>query len=414
MKVLHISQSSNEGGAARAAYRIHLAQKSNGLESSMLVSTLGSHKVGVTLPKITAWRIIRRVLSPLLDATVARLQTPVNKGLHSPGVSSSISWREINRSDADVVNLHWVQSGLLSIYAISRIKKPMVWTLHDMWAFSGAEHYDSDSGRWTESYSKNSRPEQDKGIDLNRAVYRVKKYFLTNKIHIVAPSTWMRDCVSESSLMSKWPVRVIPYPIDKTFWRPEDKKNSRELLGLPSARLVILVGALGIGSDSRKGFDLFLSSLDLIKAKVPDVVFAVFGDPPEPNSVFSRGDLHFLGRLSDDLSLKLAYSAADVFVVTSRQDNLPNTVLEAQACGTPVVAFDVGGLRDAISHLNTGYLAEPFNLEDLAQGVGLMASEAQHSSISKASQVRASTIFSPESVSSQYLALYSDVLLTEA
>ena len=410
MKILHISQSSGSGGAARAAYRIHLAQSKNGLDSSMLVSTSGGSISDVKVPKLTLSRFLRRPLSPFVDAAIARLQSPINTGLHSPGLSSSLSWREINRSDADVINLHWVQSGLLSIYAISRIKKPVVWTLHDMWAFSGAEHYDNGSRRWSESYSKNSRPTQDKGVDLNRFIFGLKKFFLRTRIQIVAPSTWMRDCVSDSSLMSKWPVRVIPYPIDATFWRPEDKKTSKHLLGLPSAGKIVLFGALGIGADSRKGFDLFVSSLDLIKAKVPEAVFVLFGDTPEGSTTFSRDDLHFLGRLTDDLSLKLAYSAADVFVLTSRQDNLPNTVLEAQACGTPVAAFDVGGLRDAVSHLNTGYLAEPFNIEDLAEGVSLLTDTERHAMFSEASRTRATRVFSPEIVHSEYLDLYSEVL----
>jgi glycosyltransferase involved in cell wall biosynthesis len=120
--------------------------------------------------------------------------------------------------------------------------------------------------------------------------------------------------------------------------------------------------------------------------------------------------LHFLGRLNDDVSLKLAYSAAHVFVLTSRQDNLPNTALEAQACGTPVAAFDVGGLRDAISHLKTGYLAEPFNIEDLAEGVGFLVDKGRHSKVSKASRVRATKIFCPEIVHSKYLDLYREIV----
>lgn len=410
MKVLHISQSSGRGGAARAALRIHNAQMTNGTNSSMLVSVSDDFTPGVHLPKRTALRVLGRALSPLVDTALSKLQIPINKGLHSPGLSSSISWREINRSDIDVVNLHWVQGGVLSIYAISRIKKPLVWTLHDMWAFSGAEHYDNGSRRWTESYSKSSKPDQDKGLDLNRFIYLLKKILLKTKIHIVTPSKWMRDCVAESSLMSQWPVRVIPYPIDTTLWRPEDKQNAKKLLGLPSNCQVILFGALGIGADSRKGFDLFLSSLDLIKAKAPEAVFAVFGDPPSDSAALSRDDLYFLGRLSDDLSLKLAYNAAEVFVLTSRQDNLPNTALEAQACGTPVAAFDVGGIRDIVSHRATGYLAEPFNIDDLANGISFIIGNGNQSEISEASRMRAITNFSPEIVHSRYFGLYREIL----
>jgi glycosyltransferase involved in cell wall biosynthesis len=296
---------------------------------------------------------------------------------------------------------------MLSIYAISRIKKPLIWTLHDTWAFSGAEHYDDGINRWNQGYSKKSRPPLDRGIDINRLMWILKSVLWRKRIGIVAPSEWMKDCVESSTLMSGWPVRVIPNPIDTEAWTPVDKAVAREILDLPMDRPLILFGAVGGTKDPRKGFDLFMDSIPAIRERIPSAHFIVFGEKPSGEE-FGDFPMTFLGVLNDDLSLRLAYSSADVFVITSRQDNLPNPGIEAQACGTPVVAFEVGGLPDVVEHLGTGYLATPFNIEDLANGINWAYQQVLTGQIKIKCRTRAETVFSPERISEMYLAFYEE------
>jgi glycosyltransferase involved in cell wall biosynthesis len=312
-----------------------------------------------------------------------------------------------------VVNLHWVGGGTLSVRAISKIKKPIVWTLHDMWAFSGAEHYDGGSGRSKTGYKRRSRENGDVGFDLNRFVWGLKRRYW-KPFALVAPSSWMMESASKSALMRDWPISVIPNPIDSQSWCPAPKNTSRELLFLPNNCPIVLFGALGSALDSRKGVDLFLSCLDSIKSKLPDAQFVMFGELEARERIPEGHKIIFLGTLRDDLTLRLAYSAADVFVITSRQDNLPNTGIEAQACGTPVVAFNVGGMGDVVEHNHTGYLAEPFNVEDLARGIRFAISQNHEGLLSQAAIERTKSLFSFNRVSQMYREVYAQSIVAQS
>lgn len=413
INVLHISSSNDSGGAARAAHRIHISQHNSGMDSRFLVDRTSLGGTGVFTPRQTIARALRSFLSPLVTALVATFQRPINPVLHSAAVFSSVSTKQINSQPADIVNLHSINGGMLSILAISRIKKPVIWTLHDTWAFSGAEHYDAGIERWRDRYSRKSRPPQDRGLDVNRLSWILKSLLWRKGFGIVAPSEWMRDCVMSSSLMANWSVRVIPYPIDSKMWRPIQKEMAREVLGLSTENPMVLFGAIGGTKDPRKGFDLFQSSIPAILERIPGVQFLVFGDKPAREE-FANLPVTFMGALHDDLTLRLAYSAADVFVITSRQDNLPNTGIEAQACGTPVVAFEVGGLPDVVEHLSTGYLAKPFDLEDLAAGVDWAFSEVQAGKIGPRCRERVKTVFSEERVSEMYSEFYAEAIRAQS
>jgi glycosyltransferase involved in cell wall biosynthesis len=184
---------------------------------------------------------------------------------------------------------------------------------------------------------------------------------------------------------------------------------AREVLGLKIENPIVLFGAIGGTKDPRKGFDLFQSSIPAILERIPDAHFLVFGEKPARDDIANL-PLTFMGALHDDLTLRLAYSAADVFVITSRQDNLPNTGIEAQACGTPVVAFEVGGLSDVVEHLSTGYLAKPFDLEDLAAGVDWALREVQAGKIGPRCRERTETVFSEKRVSEMYAEFYAEAI----
>jgi len=239
-----------------------------------------------------------------------------------------------------------------------------------MWAFCGAEHYTEDH-RWRDGYRRDNRPTHESGFDLNRWTWQRKRKHWQQPMHIVTPSQWLGDCVRESALMRDWPVSVVANPIDTERWKPLEQSLARELLGLPADLPLLMFGAMGGGRDPRKGFDLLLQALEHLRDDpgAQGMELVVLGQRA-PQSLPNLGfPIHYTGHLHDDLSLRALYSATDVMVLPSRQDNLPSTAVEAHACGTPVVAFNVGGLPDIVEQRQTGYLANPFDTEDLARGI---------------------------------------------
>jgi len=404
MKIKLVSFSDTGGGAARAAYRTHKALIANNINSSMMVDEFRSGDWTVTKPWGKFGGYLRK-LRPLVAAIFTKLLKTKNPVLHSPAVLPSSLHKKLNESDADVINLHWINSEMMSIQDISKIKKPLVWTLHDMWAFCGAEHY-SDDFRWRDGYKSNNRPAHEKGFDLNRFVWRMKKKW-KNPIHIVVPSQWLSDCVRQSFLMRDWPVSVIPNPIDIDIWKPINSKDARSILGLPLDVPLLLFGAIGGGDDPRKGYDLLIAALQIIKNEIPRLELVVFGQSA-PRYVDGFGfKIHYVGHLYDDISLRVLYSAADVMVVPSRMEAFGQTASEAQSCGTPVVAFKVTGLLDVVEHEVTGYLANPFDVNSLATGIKWVLQDIQRlSCLSKSSRERAVRLWSYEKVASSYKELF--------
>ena len=367
LRVVQLNYSDISSGAARAAHRIHHSVRAAGMDSTMMVNLSKLGDWTVEGPRTLLRKAITRLrpLGAIVIHALLRTENPIN---HSSAILPS-SWpKRLNGSDVDVVHFHWVAGEMLSIRDIGRLKKPVVWTLHDMWAFCGAEHYAWDE-RWRQGYRSNNRPRHESGFDINRWTWERKYKHWQRPMHIVTPSSWLADCVRESALMCGWPVTVVPNPIDTDGWRPLDQPLARALLGLPSDVPLLLFGAMGGGAEYRKGFDLLLDSLAQLRGELKDFHLAVFGqlEPRQPPDL--GFPIHYTGHLHDDLSLRALYSAADVLVIPSRQDNLPNTGVEAHACGTPVVAFKTGGLPDIVDHQRTGYLAHAFDNEDLAAGI---------------------------------------------
>jgi glycosyltransferase involved in cell wall biosynthesis len=302
---------------------------------------------------------------------------------------------------------------------------PLVWTLHDQWAFCGAEHYTSPPGpgeaassdeRFALGYSPSSRPSHEAGPDLNRRTWLRKRRDWTRPMQIVCPSTWLAVCACRSNLMATWPITVIPNPIDLATWASLDQCQARALLQLPQDLPLVLFGAMGGTADPRKGADLLLEALQRLRIQVAgtpleQLELVVFGQgrPAQPPDL--GFPIHYSGRLHDDLSLRLLYAAADVFVIPSRQDNLPNTGLEAHACGTAVVAFRTGGLADIVADRSTGALAEPFDPSSLASAIGWVLEDSQRRrQLGAAARQRAERLWDPARVAGLYAEVYGQAM----
>ncbi|WP_319525639.1 glycosyltransferase family 4 protein [uncultured Desulfosarcina sp.] len=406
MKVIQLSHSDANGGAARAAYRIHHCLRDAGIDSRMWVNQALAGDVTVQGPLNK-----REKQSAVLRGHVGGLFKHIfktgNPIMHSPAIFPSRWVKRVNTSDADIVHLHWIAEEMLSVADIGRIQKPIVWTLHDMWAFCGAEHLAMDT-RWRDGYRHENRPPYESGFDLNRWTWLRKHKHWQRPIHIVTPSRWLADCARESKLMHNWPISMTPNPIDTERWKPITYELARELLGLPVDVPLLLFGAIGGVSEHHKGFDLLLRALEHLQGEphVQGLELVVFGQRTPQSPPRLGFPIHFTGHLHDDLSLRALYSAANALVIPSRQDNLPNTGIEAQACATPVIAFNIGGLPDIVVHQQTGYLAKGFDTQDLARGIVWVLAKRKTGRLGKQAREQAVARFSYPVIAEKYRQIY--------
>lgn len=409
MKVLIVNSSDKQGGAARAAYRLHKSLLDIGIESQMLVQSKTSDDITVIGPKTKTQKAFGKI-RPTLDMIPVLNYEKRSNSLFSPSwlpFSNIVS--EINRINPDVVHLHWITGGMLRIEDILNIKAPIVWSLHDNWSFTGGCHVNWGCEKFKSDCGSCPRLGSDKDNDLSRKIYSRKQrvYSQLPNIKIVGLSNWLAKCASESSLFKNKDVICLPNPINTSIYSPFNKNEARRLLNLPTNKKLIIFGAINATSDINKGFSELSQALELIDSN--NVELAVFGaSHPQGTSVLKH-KTHYIGHLYDDISLRLMYSAADVMVVPSLQENLSNAIMESLSCGTPVVGFDVGGNSDLIDHLENGYLANELSVEDLAKGIEWVLHEANYNEISKNSRIKITSNFDSKVIANKYFKLYKSV-----
>ena len=396
------------GGAARAAYRIHAALKlTPELRSRMVVAFPTTDDPTIASVGAGLKRRLSRMVSPFVDALPLRLAAPGDRLPRSAGWAGQITAAAINAEVMDVAHLHWICGGFLSVDDIGRIRRPLVWTLHDMWAFCGAEHLADDTAesRWRSGYPPTGHTAA--RFDIDRWAWRRKRARWQTPMHIVAPSRWLARCVQDSALMRQWPVCVIPNPLDLANFKPMDRLAARRLLNLPERTRLVLFGAIKGTQLPYKGWDLLQPALAALAQAEPDVQAVIFGqsEPPSPPALGIK--IHWMGHLFDDFSLAALYSAADVLVIPSRQESFGQTGSEAQACGCPVVAFDTTGLQDVVAHDETGLLTRPFDSGELASNLlALLRNDSLRQQFSLNARLRAERLWSYARVSAQYLEVY--------
>ena len=352
------------------------------------------------------------VMRRRMGSTLQRLQRSADAGLRSLNFVPSRLAQELNDSLADVVHLHWIGIETMSIADIGAIEKPIVWTLHDMWAFCGAEHYATveSLARARDGYRAINRPRGHAGLDLDQWTWQRKKA-RWRPMHLVAPSRWLASCARESALARAWPIEVVANPVDTSLFQPRDRVEARRLFGLPAGSKIVLFGAAEGALDPRKGFRHLVNAMQAVSSPAGHrVLVAVFGGGKVEPAAFPGQEVRQLGRIDEEERLAALYCAADVFVAPSEADNFPNTVVEALSCGTPVVAFGVGGLPDMVEQKRQGYLAQPRDEADLAAGIRWVLYEADPGQLTRAARARASEISEPVLIAGKYEAVYRRAL----
>jgi glycosyltransferase involved in cell wall biosynthesis len=415
VNVLHLSSYDIKGGAARAAYRLHQGLKLSGVNSRMLVREKSTADYTVLGPKGELKQGIARskiMLDKLPLKLMYRQRPPAN--------FFSLQWfperlyNHIQTLQPDIINLHWIGSGFVQPQTIARLNQPLVWTLHDMWTFTGGCHYTGTCERYQHSCGACPGLKSHADRDITRWQWLTKsKAWSTLNMTIVAPSEWLAQCARSSSLLRQARIEVIPAGLDLQVYRPIPQVRARELMQFPTDKKLLLFSAMDATSDPRKGFNyLKLALQQLIQLGWSDrLELVVLGASPPAQPVDLGLRVHYLGNLSDDLALAATYSAVDAMVITSLQDNLPNVVLEAMACGTPCIGFKLGGIPDMIDHRINGYLANPLDVDDLTQGINWVLDDADRLDVlSHQARVKTEQAFALDIQARRYQALYEELL----
>ncbi len=414
MKVLQVSTNDIQGGAHRAAYRLHRALTNRGVDSAMAVIDKSSDDEAV-LP-LRPFPGLPRPAGNFLFRAARRLEHPVQAlsgTLFSSERTAYGSAIQRQLPPADVVNLHWITDMLdyrTSLPALSA-RGALVWTFHDMNAFTGGCHYTSGCRRFTESCGCCPDIAKRGPDDRSARIFRRKAALLSplpsSAIHIVCPSRWMARESRSSRLFGRFPTSVIPNGLDADEFAPADRAQARRKLGLDPDAIVLLCVAERL-MDARKGLRLLLEAVQQI-SDIPRLQVCTIGRP-DPALGLEGPTWRQMGLMEDNADLVQAYSAADAFVIPSLQDNLPNTVLEAMACATPVVGFDTGGIPDLIEPGRTGYLARPGDSSDLAAQIRhILADAARCREMGAAARQVVLERYTLDHQASAYLELYRNL-----
>jgi len=410
MKVLIVNTYDIDGGAARASYRLHHALLCEGVQSVMLVQKKLSNDRSVQGAVSITQKIIAK-LKPYLD------QLPLffyNK--KSPNLFSS-AWfsfgdilSQINAFKPDIVHLHWIAKGVLSIEEIGQIKAPIIWTMHDSWAFTGGCHIPEVCLRYRSACGACSVLGSNDTNDLSSKILKKKRDVFSN-IHnmtIVGVSRWLQACAQSSSLFKDKNVHCIPNPINTKIFSPVEKLLAKTVINKNNNKRLILFGAVSATSDLNKGFVKLMEAINQLSIK--NVELIVFGNAVVPQGFVCKYKTHFLGHINDDIFLKNLYSAADVMVVPSLIEAFGQSASEAMACGTPVVAFNTSGLVDIVEHKVNGYLAQSYDTSDLANGIEWVLSSTSYTQLSGSARSTILSKFDSHIVASSYKALYKEIL----
>lgn len=414
MKILHISQTDNGSGAGRAAYRIHQSLLKLGHDSNMLVANKrtddpkvsGLQRTGLSMARLREWS----------EARNGRRLSADSKSLFSPAYWSQLDFsKNAKVLSADVIVLYWVNGGFLAPESLALLRKPLVWRLSDVWPLTGGCHYPGECERYSVNCGQCPQLRIPSEWDASRRLWlRKYKAWLSLDLTIAAPSNWMANLARKSSLFGERRIEVVPTGIDLSVYCLHDKSAARQRFNIPQDQLVIAFGALDSIGDSRKGYEQLNAVLLRIAAsplasRVLALIFGRWQLPDESLPITSQ----FLGRLDHDQDLAEAYSAADIVIVPSLEDNLPNVALEAIACGLPVCGFDVGGMSDIVRNGWNGVLAPRLDNTKLADGIiTILSDDSRRKKMAENARKHAEQHFSLDKQAKSYSNLLSELTET--
>ncbi|MGI9449587.1 MAG: glycosyltransferase [Geminicoccaceae bacterium] len=374
LRITHLSHNDQKGGGPLASYRLHRALLDLSAESRMLV--LERHRDDPNVEQIDAgpWttpiRIADRLPRRLYRKRMSdRIWSPGRFGIGGLETHAAIQ-------ASDIIALYWVNGGFLSVSGIERLLglgKPVIWRLSDFWPLTGGCHHPGDCEAYKTACGRCPQLGSDRAHDLAAKQWRHKQRWPKENLTIVAPSRWLADLAAKSTLFRNVRIEHIRTGIDLDVFKPCAREKTRHPLGLPLDRKLLMFGANEATRNPRKGyFELVEALRDLADGgRLDGVDLVLFGSEQTPDFPLDVR-VHNRGVITDESEKASLFSASDLFITPSLEENLPNTVIEAMASGTPAVAFDVGGTRELIEHGKNGYLARAGDIQDLAAGIDAM------------------------------------------
>lgn len=423
LKVLSVCTSDAGGGAPRAAYRIHQGVRQLGVESRMFVKDKYTQDADVVAleaflphgPLYQAFDWTRnKVKNKLQHARWNRY--PERENVFMSDLRGTDLNGVLRKLDYDVLHLHWINQRFISLEDLPK-KKPIVWTLHDSWPFCGVCHYFFECEEY--KYHCGCCPflHSDRANDLSHQVWKKKDDIYKDlDLHIVTPSQWLGNCAKQSGLFGRFPVTVIPNCLDVNAFRPlnemEISPRWRIFQEKRSAKPYVLYGAMNAATDKIKGFANLLSALRLLERQGhgDDFELIVFGATASELGVDVNIPIHYVGYVGDTRELTSLYNLASVMMVPSLTEVFGQTASEAMACETPVVAFRCTGVQEVVDHKKNGYLAQPYEAYDLAEGILWCLVNNADNCLGRAGREKVLREYTFDAVCQQYKALYESVI----
>lgn len=416
MSIAHFTLVDAGGGAAGAVSRLHRELLRQGISSRLHVGRkLGTDPHTHDLSDACLLRKRALTISRRLDLLPLLLRHSRPDAIWSPGWHSL---RDVTQEaiDADVLCFYWIPRGLLGIRQVGQLLslgKPCVWRLSDMWPFTGGCHYSGNCTRFQQGCGSCPQLRSHRPRDLSSRLYALKlDHWRTGNLTVISPSRWMAEAAGRSPILADRDIRVIATGVDTNVFRPFDRTEARRAWGLPLDRRLVLFGADAALRDGRKGGGAVLEVMQQIVAQGnTNLGLVLFGTDTAPEGLPDSVSIHPMGTITDQTRLAKLYAGCDVFLAPSKQENLANTVLEAMACGTPVVAYALGGMIEAIEHGRTGLLATPGDDMTLARMTAtLLTDKSMRRYLSNESRASACTSFDLRTQTAKYIALYRELM----
>ena len=422
LKVLSVCASDSSGGAARAAYRIHLAVRDLGVDSHMFVKEKRTEDDKVIalqefIPSNSFYRVFDWIRNKIKNKWqhLVWSRYPNRSDYYMSDLRSTDIHGALKKIDYEVLHLHWINQRFLPLDRLPE-DTPIIWTLHDCWPFCGVCHYFNDCNRYQFQCGQCPMLGSTRENDMSRLIWRRKsKWYSRRRFHIVTPSQWLAECARSSSLLGAFPVSVIPNCIDTHSFRPlEESEVSSQWLSFQKLKKhtnILLYGAMNALVDKRKGYSYLLSALTILKEHDSDLSYelVVFGGDKSMDDLSGLIQIHHIGYVNNSKDLVSLYNCASLMLVPSLSENLSCTIMESLSCGTPVIAFNIGGNGDMIDHQENGYLAKEYDSEDFANGIRWCLENNKDGHLSRNARKKVLENYTPEIVGKQYADLYSSL-----
>lgn len=406
MKILVLSTYDVRGGAARAAFRHCQELISRGHDVKMLVQFKDSGAEFVSVPQSPSYKIFPKIRS-YADLLPPFLKSGRKVLFSSAKIKSRKVTETVRDFDPDIVHIHWINKGFVELESIPQFNKPVVWTMHDMWAFTGGCHLSDSCIKYREECGACPMLASGSMDDMSRMNYmRKRKVYedLKSNLIFTTPSSWMKELAESGSLLTGHMVEVVPNGLNTGFFKPlEVLKEDLPIEMKKDARLVIF-GALRSTHLKVKGYDLLLEAIKMIETE--NVEMVVFGGEKKEVESIAGVRIHHIGYLEDEKEIVKWYNAADLTVVPSRFESFGQVATESMACATPVVAFDHAGVRDIIDHQENGYLARPYSIQDFAMGIDWVLTHPDYASLCEHAKNKITGKFTGEKVCMAFEKIY--------